>query len=149
MSIPSKKGKILVSGFISSAWNEIVFGLINEAKATLTTLLPRLVLTAFGTNDVLTPDLLNPTLCSVLIMVDVVTLLPRLDTSVLLLVSLTVPAHISFQLFHTVPRFKSITPWDARSVKVSKVPGIVTCRSGNVSVSIHSSISGVKVTLPI
>ena len=33
MSIPSKKGKILVSGFISSAWNEIVFGLINEAKA--------------------------------------------------------------------------------------------------------------------
>ena len=109
-STPSKKGNILVNGFISSAVNVIVLGLINCANATLTTLSPKLVLTAFGTKDVLTPVLNNPTLCSVVIVVVFVTKLPCLDVSVLLFVSRTAPAHCSFQLFQTVPKFKSITP---------------------------------------
>ena len=86
-STPSKNGNILVSGFISFAVNVIVLGLINCANATLTTLSPKLVLTALGIKDVLTPVLNNPTLCSVVIVVVLSTLLPCLDVSVLLFVS--------------------------------------------------------------
>ena len=115
------------------------------ANATLTTLSPKLVLTAFGTKDVLTPDLLCPTLCSVVIVVS--SLLPTRLTC--LFVSLTCPDHVSFQLFHTVPKFKSNTPAEARFVSVSKVPGIAICISGCLSVSNHSSISGSNVIVPI
>ena len=40
------------------------------------------------------------------------------------------------------------TPSAARAVKVSNVPGKSTCKSGKVSVAIHSSISGSSVIVP-
>ena len=53
----------------------------------MTTLSPKLVLTVCGTNEVRIPVLLCPTLCSVSIVVTVVTVLPDLDVFVLLFVS--------------------------------------------------------------
>ena len=59
-STPSKKGKILVPGFIPLAVNVISFALMNVAKATCTTLLPILVfLNPPGTNCVLIPVLVR------------------------------------------------------------------------------------------
>ena len=98
------------------------------------------------------PALLKPTLCSVVIVV-VVSCHPQLPfdgplVCVVLFTSWTDPDHCSFQLPQTVPRFKSNTPAAARSVNVSNVPGISTCSSGKVSVSIHSSCSGSSVIVP-
>ena len=60
----------------------------------MTTLSPKLVLTVCGTNEVRIPVLLCPSLCSVSIVVNVVTVLPDLDVLVLLFTSLTAPAHV-------------------------------------------------------
>ena len=121
---------------------------MNGANATLTTLSPKLVLTAFGIKPVRIPALLSPTRCSVVIVVALFLQPNPPCVFCVLFVSCTEPDHCSFQLPQTVPRFKSNTPAEARDVKVSNVPGISTCRSGNVSVAIHSSISGLIVTVP-
>ena len=71
-----------------------------------------------------------------------------LDELVILPVSVLTPVQVSFQLFQTVPRFKSNTPCEARFVNVSYTFGKSTLNSGCVSVSNHSSLSGLNAICP-
>ena len=78
---------------------------MNGIKLILVTLSPNCVFTVLGTKAVRIPERLCFTLCSVVIVV--VCVLP--DVLTCLLTSLTEPAQVSFQLFQTVPTFKSKT----------------------------------------
>ena len=103
--------------------------------------MPKLLLTVLGTNDVRIPE-------RVLVPVSKVSIVVVLPT-VFLLTSWGEPDQLSFQLFQTVPRFKSITSLEASSVRTSYEPGMLITISGWTSVSNQSSNSGVSVTFPI
>ena len=153
--MPSKKGYILVKGFIELTVNAISFDLMKLANPTDTTLLPKLVSwTPPGISAVLIPVLVLSTLSDwdtevVLFLNKVLPDHHVLDELVILPVSVLTPVQVSFQLFQTVPRFKSNTPWEARFVNVSYTFGRSTLNSGCVSVAIHSSLSGVNIRFPM
>ena len=138
-------------GFILVAANDTVLLLIKGTNATLTTLSPIEFLTTCGTNLCLKPVLVWLTVVAVSISVLLKTRLPLLkfpDVS-LLLTSLGVPVQKSCQSFQIVPistPFKAAFP--KPETNVSKPPWLFITNSGALSVSFHSSVGGVKSTLP-
>ena len=139
-----------MSGFIASAVKVIDFCLINEANATFKTLSPKLCWIVLGTIVVLIPERVRvpDSVQFAMVDCDLFQLFPCCTCVSQVLVSTRLPDQLSFQLFQTVPKLRSMIPALFNSVIVSNGPGKSMSISGCLSVSIHSSISGSKTNSP-
>ena len=132
----SKKGKTLVLGFNLVALKEIVCERINGMNATSTTRLPKDCVTTFEPAI----DLVIPVLVAVPVLPDVVVVvLP----DVVLFANL--PVQLVCHSFHTVP--KLFVPPVNEVIVSNKFSSLIT-KSGLLSISFHSSVSGVNVISP-